>query len=389
MATTYPLSGVQYSGIWTMQQVDAAVAAGTWPIVGAGGLYDMGDGSYFGVLGQNNLTLYSSPKQVGSLITWTNVQVGVGSMAATKVDGTLWTWGYNGYGQLGLGNITNYSSPKQVGSLSDWSSQISLKVQWVLAVKTNGSLWCFGSNAVGELGLGNTTAYSSPKQVGALTTWSKVTTSGSGNSSFAVKTDGTLWAWGENTYGQLGQGNTTNLSSPKQVGLLTNWASSAAGGGHIAAVKTDGTLWTWGYNNFGQLGLGNTTYFSSPKQVGLLTDWSYVACNGNFTLAVKTDGTLWGWGENGSGQLGLGNTTNFSSPRQIGALTNWSTLSAGPNHVLSIKTDKTLWAWGLGAYGKLGLGNVTNYSSPKQVGSLTNWNKAGAGTYASAAILGS
>ena len=110
---------------------------------------------------------------------------------------------------------------------------------------------------------------------------------GNSNSSFAIKTDGTLWSWGWNAYGQLGLGNTTNYSSPKQVGALTTWSKSAAGGYETFAIKTDGTLWAWGKNTYGQLGLGNTTNYSSPKQVGALTGWSIVGAGRYFTLALK------------------------------------------------------------------------------------------------------
>ena len=138
-----------------------------------------------------------------------------------------------------------------------------------------------------QLGLGNTTNYSSPKQVGALTTWAMVV-AGTSQSPLAIKTDGTLWAWGSSSYGQLGLGNITNYSSPKQVGALTAWATVAAGGAFSLASKTDGTLWAWGKNNNGNLGLGNITNYSSPKQVGALTTWSKMAGGLNFTLAIKS-----------------------------------------------------------------------------------------------------
>ena len=134
-------------------------------------------------------------------------------------------------------------------------------------------------------------------------------------------------------------------------------------------------LWSWGYNNYGQLGLGNTTNYSSPNQVGSLTTWLSVSCSRYHTVSTKTDGTLWSWGRNQYGQLGLGNTTNYSSPNQVGLLTNWLSVSCGYQHTVSIKTNGTLWAWGQNGNGQLGLGNTTSYSSPKQVGLLTNWGK--------------
>ena len=289
------------------------------------------------------------------------------------------SWGRNNFGQLGLNNRTNYSSPKQVGSLTDWL-KISSDSYTTAAIKTDGTLWSWGINSGGQLGLGNTTNYSSPKQVGSLTNWQNVSLSknfgvGILGSAFSIKTDGTLWSWGRNNYGQLGLNNLTDYSSPKQVGSLTNWLSVSASYACLA-VKTNGTLWSWGYNNSGELGLGDSGNYarrSSPTQVGALTNWKQVFVSNSCTVATKTDGTLWSWGFNGNGTLGLGNTTSYSSPKQIGALTNWSFVAATASAGVSIKTDGTLWSWGAGSLGQLGLGNSTFYSSPKQVGLLTSW----------------
>ena len=138
-----------------------------------------------------------------------------------------------------------------------------------------------------------------------------------------------LYSWGYNAQGQSGLGNITYYSSPKQVGALTTWLNIAGGGNHTIATKTNGTLWSWGRNNNGQLGLGNITDYSSPKQVGALTTWSTITCGDSHTLATKTDGTLWAWGYNAQGQLGLGNITYYSSPKQVGVLTTWSKIAGG------------------------------------------------------------
>ena len=132
-------------------------------------------------------------------------------------------------------------------------------------------------------------------------------------------------------------------------------------------------LYGWGSNNNGQLGLGNTTNYSSPKQVGALTAWSKTSCGRNFTLASKTDGTLWSWGHNNLGQLGLSDATNRSSPVQIGVLTNWSSISTGAQFSTSVKTDGSLWAWGNNINGQLGLSDTITRYSPVQIGSLTTW----------------
>ena len=184
MATAI-IQGVQYSGIWTMQQVNAAIAAGTWPSPPAPKLYSWGDGSS-GQLGLGNTTSFSTPQQVGALITWSKVSTGDISSMAIKTDGTLWVWGANTSGKLGLGNTTGYSSPKQVGSLTNWSLVSCGGSNNSSAIKTDGTLWSWGRSNLGQLGLGNITDYSSPKQIGSSATWS---TPESGRLSLAAMID--------------------------------------------------------------------------------------------------------------------------------------------------------------------------------------------------------
>lgn len=331
-----------------------------------------------GQLGIGNTTNYSSPKQVGSLTTWVHAANGprAGIREATiaiKTDGTMWSWGSNYFGQLGLNIATNEtrSSPVQIGSGTDWAT-VALN-RHALAVKTDGTLWAWGRNASGQLGTGNSSQQSSPVQVGSLTNWAGV--SCGNDHSIAIKTNGTIWAWGKNEFGQLGinLGYQYIRNSPTQIGSGTDWASVSAGDYSTFAIKTNGTLWAWGRNDSGELGLGNTTNYSSPKQVGSLTSWSKVAGGANHALALRTNGSLFSWGINGSGQLGLNNTTSYSSPMQVGNLQNWSKIAGGSSFSLAIKTDGTLWSWGINSYGRLGIGDTTNRSSPIQVGSATNW----------------
>jgi len=303
----------------------------------------------------------------------------------TLVNGTptytygLWSWGSNAYGELNLGNTTYYSSPKQVGALTDWLN-IGGMYRFSASVKTDGTLWTCGENNFGQLGQGNTTIRSSPVQVGSLTNWSQ-TACGTYHA-LAIKTDGTLWAWGYNTNGQLGQGNTTNRSSPVQVGALTTWTYVFAGNNASFGILSDNTLWCWGSNQDLQLPLGGGTVgqsFSSPQQVGTLTNWLSVSTRYKSVVAVKTNGTLWCWGRNNEGQLGRGNTSNYYSPVQVGALTTWKSCSSGRVYTVATKTDGTFWSWGDNTYGQLGLGTsgaYTGRSSPVQVGALTNWGSA-------------
>jgi len=320
------------------------------------------------------------------------------SMISPSAPKTLWTWGRNNYGQLGLGDVIHRSSPVQVGALATWS-QIAGGSSHSVATKTDGTLWIWGQNHYGQLGLGNqgetyNTSRSSPVQVGALATWSQI--AGGSSHSVATKTDGTLWAWGQNALGRLGLGDVISRSSPVQVGALATWSRIAGGSSHSVATKTDGTLWSWGGNSTGYLGLGDTVYRSLPVQVGTLATWSAISAGSQFSLTLKTDGTLWAWGRNElCGQLGLGDIARRSSPTQVGTLATWSQLAVGRYHSLALKTDGTLWGWGQNKYGQLGLGDAsTGYpsyikkyrSSPVQVGTLSTWSQIAGGHHHSVAI---
>jgi alpha-tubulin suppressor-like RCC1 family protein len=205
----------------------------------------------------------------------------------------------------------------------------------------------------------------------------------------ATKTDGTLWAWGSNNNGQLGLGNQTYYSSPKQIGALTSWLNISAGRYSLVAIKSDGTLWAWGANDYGQLGLSNKIAYSSPKQVGALTNWSKSGSGTYHNIALKTDSTLWSWGYNDHGQLGQNNTSNLSSPKQIGSLTNWKSVNLFnwlSSTSAAITTTNNLYVWGDNYGGQLGLSNGTDYSSPKQVGSLSTWSTASIGNRVTIAV---
>jgi alpha-tubulin suppressor-like RCC1 family protein len=329
----------------------------------------------------------SSPVQIGSLTNWAQVSFGNQVSASVKTDGTLWTWGSGSLGELGLGTTVNKQSPNQVGALTNWA-QVSAGDEFMGCVKTDGTLWTWGSGSVGRTGQNNIINLSSPTQVGALTDWAQVS---AGNlNCAAVKTDGTLWTWGYNNGGRLGDGTVINRSSPVQVGSLTNWKQVAAGvAAHCACVKTDGTLFTWGANGSGQLGDGTTISRSSPVQVGSLTNWGRVAVGNGVTACTTTTGALFTWGVGNVGRNGQNDATlNLSSPVQVGALTNWLQPAAFDKSLGCVKTDGTLWMSGENSNGKLGDGTVINRSSPVQIGALTDWFSVDVGSEHSAALLG-
>ena len=188
----------------------------------------------------------------------------------------------------------------------------------------------------------------------------------------ALKTEGTLWSWGSNQNGQLGDGTYIDKNVPTQIGTATNWQSISGGEGHSLGVKTDGTLWTWGDNNYGQLGDGTNINKYLPTQIGTATNWQSVSGGNRHSLGVKTDGTLWTWGDNNDGQLGDGTNLGKNVPTQIGTATNWQSVSGAVVSAAAIKTDGTLWTWGWNFFGQLGDGTNLNKNIPTQINCPTS-----------------
>ncbi len=262
--------------------------------------------------------------------------------------------------------------------------QVDANGNFNLGIKQDGTLWAWGYNYTGQLGDGTTVKKYSPIQIGTDTDWVKV--SAGSSFSLAIKSNGTLWAWGENTYGQLGDGTTTNKLTPVQIGTATNWSKIIGSGYHCLAIKSDGSLWSWGWNNYGQLGIGNNTNKSIPTRVGTDNNWVTISSKAVSSAAIKSDGTLWSWGRNDYGQLGDGTNISKNSPIQIETSSIWNTVSLEETSMLAIKGDGTLWGCGNNFYGELGIGisgggpyNLT------QVGTDTNWQKVyGGASYAKA-----
>lgn len=340
-----------------------------------------------GQVGNNSITDVLTPVQVGALIDWETFGSNTTHVTSIiKSDGTLWAYGDNIFGKLGDGTIVPKSSPIQIGVFTTWK-QIS-SASATLAIRNDGTLWSWGNNQWGQLG--NETSQvnnvSQPQQVGSLTNWSQVSTRN--DRVAAIKTDGTLWAWGSNSYGALGDGTEIPKSSPIQIGSLTNWSYVNCAFEDTFAIKTDGTLWSWGRDQEGVLGSGTTnTHRSSPVQIGTQTNWKTICGSGLYTvLAIKTDGTLWAWGSKDYGLLGDNTQISKSSPIQVGTLTNWKNIQVGDSHAIALKTDGTIWAWGLNFGGALGNGTTTTSSSPIQIGTLNTWRSISAGGYHSSAI---
>jgi len=305
-----------------------------------------------------------------------------------------WAWGCNSVGQLGDGTTVNKSSPVSVvGGFCDWS-KISVGAHHTLAIRTNGTAWAWGCAGSGRLGDNTTVAKSSPVSVvGGFADWCAVA-AGCGHS-LAVRTNGTAWAWGFAGGGVLGDNTTTAKSSPVSVvGGFTNWCAVAAGGrpiqssGHSVGIRTNGSVWAWGCNNAGQLGDNTAVSKSSPVSIVGGFSWCKIAAGGQSTFAIRNDGTAWAWGCGLNGLLGDNAGTTKSSPVLVaGGFTDWCDIASGHQHTHAVRTNGTLWSWGVGGSGSLGDNCTTVRSSPVSVvGGFTDWCQVSAGQYRGAAV---
>jgi alpha-tubulin suppressor-like RCC1 family protein len=249
---------------------------------------------------------------------------------------------------------------------------------------TNTSLWAWGYNQAGELGDGTNVNKAYPNQINTATDWKSV--SAGHAHTLALKKDGSLWAWGQNGFGELGDGTTTNRPTPIKIGTGTDWKQISVGNLHSLAIKNDGSLWAWGYNEVGSLGDGTVSNRLTPTRIGTGTDWKQISVYAYTSMAIKTDGSLWAWGSNQSGQFGNGTLTSQISPTRIGTGTNWKQISLGFDYAVALKTDGSLWAWGDNASGQLGTGTLTNQQTTTRIGTGTDWQQISAGYDAVLAI---
>ena len=368
----------------------AAAARISFAIKNDGTLWAWGT-SAKGQLGAGATTSSVTPIQIGD--GFAAVSASFGHSLGLKNDGTLWAWGDNSFGQLGDNSTTASDVPMQIGSDSDTYTAIAAGLNFSLAIKSDGTLWAWGDNSFKQLGIGDNSPANCttnpvtgfafcpvPVQVGSDNTYTAIS-AGTGHS-LALKTDHSLWAWGDNYYGELGNDSTTDSAVPVQIDTGSGYGAIAAGYFYSLGIKLDGSLMAWGNNVQGKPANPAVTDHV-PTQIGAsfspvadALSASKFSVLGNtavyyHSLALQSDGSLWAWGDNIFGQLGDNNPPTPSSvPEQILADSGYAftAVSAGDDdHSLAIKNDGSLWAWGSNSCGQLGDGTTSTSYAPKQV----------------------
>lgn len=338
-------------------------------VLGSDGTAWAAGDNVYGQLGSSG-SRTSTPRQVANLSGLTALASQGQTSLALRVDGTVWGWGYNGDGQLGDGTTTHRSSPVQASGLTDVIAIATGGVGWghSLAVKSDGTVWAWGDNRYGQLGNDTMSRTTVPVQVPGLTGVTAV--SAGGAHSLALTSEGKVWAWGNNTYGQLGTGNYQSSPKPVQVSALSSLTAISAGDWHSLALKSDGKAWGWGYNREGEVGTGSYTWDEpNPKEVINLSGVTGIAGSGRTSYALLSSGSVYAWGSGWAGRLGNGQLdTTTHTPVQVSNLSGVKAIAEGP---LALRSDGTLWSWGWNEYGQLGDGATKTRAAPVQVNNVT------------------
>lgn len=283
-------------------------------------------------------------------------------------DGAVLTWGNNSSGQLGVGHEIQSSSPMHVSFAGNEAIWIAGGDNHMLAVRADGTVWAWGLNTYGALGDGSTTSRLAPVPTGGGLAGA-VAASGGTAHSLALTSDGKVHAWGRNDHGQLGNGNQVTQLLPIEVTGLADVAMIGAGASHSLALDGNGEVWAWGSNQYGQLGNGSGPGSMVPAKISGLGNVVSIATRGDHSLALDEDGTVWAWGRNASGQLGGGNLAGSSIPVAVG-VENVIRISAGWHRSMALDTDGNVWCWGANSFESFGPNTSSLSPAPMQVPGL-------------------
>ncbi len=348
----------------------------------------------FGQLGNGTTTTRRSGAPVNGLKGVIDIHGGREHVVALKSDGTVWTWGSNVEGQQGRGTTANSLVPTQVTSLGTNNVAVETGHNHTVVLKSNGQVWTFGLNSDGQLGDGSTTMRRSPVQVSGIDDATGI--AAGRDMSYAIRAGGQLWGWGRNDEGQLGDGTTTRRLTPVRVGTSINFANvktMTGGRDHGVAVKTDGSVWAWGSNDYGQVGDGTTTDKLTPVAIDIngatagLGTAIDAAAGAHHSYALRTDGTVASWGRNYRHELGDGTATQRTRAVNVLGVTGATSLGSGRDMGNVTLSDGRVKAWGHNLYGQLGDGTTTDRTSAVFVPGITNAVKAGGGGSAYGVVL--
>ncbi|MCL2563673.1 MAG: S-layer homology domain-containing protein [Oscillospiraceae bacterium] len=374
----------------------------TEPMVAANGGLSVAlraDGTVFDWGWFSESDLYSeTPAQVQNLSNVTEIATSSAHVLALRADGTVWTWGPAFHDQPGVDRVLNlppswynlprevvqalfreaYNTPMQIPNLNNITAVAAGDLHSAV-LRDDGTVWTWGNNFFGQLGDGTTQDRTTPVQVQNLSNITAIAIGG--DYTLALRSDGTIWGWGDNHFNQLGSGTGAwelTRTTPAQIQTLTDVTAIAASHSHALALRSDGTVWAWGDNHFGQLGDGTTTNRGIPAQVQSLNNVTAISAGGWSNVALRADGTVWGWGDNSNGQLGDGTSGEVdgvwqvhysTTPVQTQNLGNVTAVAAGGDHTVALRADGTVWAWGSNGLYQLGIGfhGIFHYPTPVQV----------------------